>query len=170
VSAFLTPYLFVNQKKCIEQYVFHNLFTPPFLTKKISIFEIYANTNYEIMSLENKETRETKGFNGSRFREEVHSKAVRAGKRTYFFDVKATRRNEYYLTITESKKRTDSNGNSFYEKHKIFLYKEDFEKFADGLNDIIEYIAENQPMMTELEEPEEITAEYSNVEFEDLAR
>jgi hypothetical protein len=60
-------------------------------------------------------------------REEIHSKAVRAGKRTYFFDVKATKRNDYYLTITESKKRFNRDGRFYYEKHKIFLYKEDFE-------------------------------------------
>ena len=54
-------------------------------------------------------------------REEIHSKAVRAGKRTYFFDVKATRRNDYYLTITESKKRFNRDGKFFYEKHKLFL-------------------------------------------------
>ena len=67
-------------------------------------------------------------------REEVYSKAVKAGKRTYFFDVKATRNNDYYLTITESKKKKfDKDGVSSYEKHKIFLYKEDFEKFAEGL-------------------------------------
>ena len=73
-------------------------------------------------------------------REEIHSKAVRAGKRTYFFDVKATRRNDYYLTITESKKRFNRDGKFFYEKHKLFLYKEDFDKFADSLTEIIEYI------------------------------
>lgn len=73
-------------------------------------------------------------------REEVYSKAVKAGKRTYFFDVKATRNNDYYLTITESKKKFDKDGNSSYEKHKIFLYKEDFEKFAEGLDDAVEVV------------------------------
>ncbi len=73
-------------------------------------------------------------------REEIYSKAVRAGKRTYFFDVKATRNNDYYLTITESKKKLDTEGNQNFEKHKIFLYKEDFEKFAEGLDEIVEYI------------------------------
>ena len=61
------------------------------------------------------------GFEMSEDREEVYSKAVKAGKRTYFFDVKATRNNDYYLTITESKKKFDKDGNSSYEKHKIFL-------------------------------------------------
>ena len=70
-------------------------------------------------------------------REEIYSKAVRAGKRTYFFDVKATRNSDYYLTITESKKKFDKDGNPSYEKHKVFLYKEDFEKFAEGLEEAI---------------------------------
>lgn len=122
------------------------------------------------MSLGNDEITDKGAFEGSKFREEVFSKAVRAGKRTYFFDVKATRRNEYYLTITESKKRTDSNGNAFYEKHKIFLYKEDFEKFSEGLNEMIDYIRENQPYIEDMDEPESLTAEYSNIEFEDLSR
>lgn len=73
-------------------------------------------------------------------REEIYSKAVRAGKRTYFFDVKATRNNDYYLTITESKKKFDNDGNQNFEKHKIFLYKEDFEKFSEGLDEIVAYI------------------------------
>ena len=73
-------------------------------------------------------------------REEVYSKAVKAGKRTYFFDVKATRNNDYYLTITESKKKFDDNGAQNFEKHKIFLYKEDFEKFSEGLDEVVAYI------------------------------
>lgn len=73
-------------------------------------------------------------------REEIYSKAVRAGKRTYFFDVKATRNSDYYLTITESKKRFDNDGNQNFEKHKIFLYKEDFEKFSEGLDEVVAYI------------------------------
>jgi hypothetical protein len=105
-------------------------------------------------------------------REEIFSKAVRAGKRTYFFDVKATRRNDYYLTITESKKRFNRDGKSFYEKHKIFLYKEDFEKFADGLKEVVDYIITANPQLIEGpigDEPEAVLSEnYSNVEFEDL--
>lgn len=68
-------------------------------------------------------------------REDVFSKAVRAGKRTYFFDVKSTRGRDLYLTITESKKHTHEDGSAHYDKHKIFLYKEDFEKFRDGLTE-----------------------------------
>ena len=73
--------------------------------------------------------------------EDVYSKPVRAGKRTYFFDVKATKgNNDFYLTITESKRRTEQDGSFTYDKHKIFLYKEDFEKFSEGLEDAIAFI------------------------------
>jgi len=105
-------------------------------------------------------------------RDEIHSNAVRAGKRTYFFDVKATRRNDYYLTITESKKRFNRDGKFFYEKHKVFLYKEDFDKFADALKEMIEYIREANPQPIELEEDKvQVNSEekdFTNVEFEDL--
>ncbi|MBP8850592.1 MAG: PUR family DNA/RNA-binding protein [Breznakibacter sp.] len=77
-------------------------------------------------------------------KEEIYSKAIRAGKRTYFFDVKATKGNDYFLTLTESKKRVEEDGSFYFEKHKIFLYKEDFEKFAEGLKDVIETIAQLQ--------------------------
>jgi hypothetical protein len=78
----------------------------------------------------------------NRDREEIYSESVRAGKRTYFFDVKATRANEHYLTITESKKRfNNDDGKFYYEKHKIFLYREDFEKFREGLEKAMDYIA-----------------------------
>lgn len=70
---------------------------------------------------------------------ELFSKRVRAGKRTYFFDVKSTRSNDYYLTITESKRRYKEDG-FFYEKHKIFLYKEDFEKFINALKDTVDHV------------------------------
>ncbi len=72
--------------------------------------------------------------------EEIHSKVLRAGRRTYFFDVRATKADDYYLTITESKKHTNENGNQFYKKHKIYLYKEDFENFRDILNEITDFI------------------------------
>jgi hypothetical protein len=82
---------------------------------------------------------------GNNYREDVYSKPVRAGKRTYFFDVKSTRGNDLFMTITESK-RTGSieDGQVSYEKHKIFLYKEDFEKFQQGLDETIEYIKNRQ--------------------------
>ena len=77
--------------------------------------------------------------------EEVYSKAVRAGRRTYFFDVKATRNDDYYLTITESRKKQGKDGNFSFEKHKIYLYKEDFCKFAEGLEEVVNYIKANKP-------------------------
>jgi len=109
-------------------------------------------------------------------REEIFSKSVRAGKRTYFFDVKATRKNDYYLTVTESKKRFNKDGRFFYEKHKIFLYKEDFDKFIEGLQEAVEYIKVNNPgptMTIEGEEDEAVREEslhanFTDVNFDDL--
>lgn len=72
-------------------------------------------------------------------REEIFSKKVKAGKRTYFFDVKSTRSNDYYLTITESKRKMREE-NYFYEKHKIFLYKEDFNKFIVALQHAVDHV------------------------------
>ena len=72
-----------------------------------------------------------------RDREELFSKRIRAGKRTYFFDVRATRGNDYFLTITESRKRFDNNG---YDRHKIFLYKEDFNKFLKAVNEAVDFV------------------------------
>ena len=72
-------------------------------------------------------------------RDEIFSEKVKAGKRTYFFDVKATRSNDYYLTITESKKRFKEDGFT-YEKHKIFLYKEDFNKFLEALTNTLNHV------------------------------
>ena len=108
-------------------------------------------------------------------REEIFSKSVRAGKRTYFFDVKSTKGNDYYLTITESKKRFGDDGKFFYEKHKLFLYKEDFEKFTDGLSEAINHIKSISPVFettTEQEEPvlegAKTGSSFSDVSFEDL--
>ncbi|MBT1703413.1 DUF3276 family protein [Chryseosolibacter indicus] len=72
-------------------------------------------------------------------RDEIFSTKVKAGKRTYFFDVKSTRSNDYYLTITESKKRFKDEGFT-YEKHKIFLYKEDFNKFLEALTNTVNHV------------------------------
>ena len=83
-------------------------------------------------------------------RNEIFSKKVRAGKRTYFFDVKSTRSNDYYLTITESKRKPKDDG-FYYEKHKIFLYKEDFFKFRDALVETVEHI--NQELLDGYEPP-----------------
>jgi len=100
-------------------------------------------------------------------RKEIFSKVVRAGKRTYFFDVKATKKQEYYLTITESKRKFTDDGKAFYEKHKIFLYKEDFEKFSNGLSEVVEFISKNQG---EINQEEQSTNEFTNVDFDDLEK
>ena len=78
-------------------------------------------------------------------RADVYSNRVRAGKRTYFFDVKATRHNEFYITITESKKRFLDDGTAVFEKHKIFLYREDFRKFSAALNLALDKVKEVAP-------------------------
>ncbi len=113
-------------------------------------------------------------------KEEIFTKVVRAGKRTYFFDVKATRKDDYYLTITESKKRLGKEGKVFYEKHKIFLYKEDFEKFSAGLKDAVTYIDNcnddfiipNPSVEIDVKDEKSIhsTEEFTNLEFEDLGK
>ena len=114
-------------------------------------------------------------------KEEIFTKIVRAGKRTYFFDVKATRKDDYYLTITESKKRMGKEGKFFYEKHKIFLYKEDFEKFTEGLKDAVGYIGNGKeiihsatsakPEHTPVSVAQEIgTGEFTNIDFDDLGK
>ena len=121
--------------------------------------------------------------NDSNFRDEIYSVAVRAGKRTYFFDVKSTRRDEFYLTITESKKRFEQDGNFYFEKHKIFLYKEDFAKFIEGLKEVVTFIDQNTqgaeteeydgvecPVNNETKEFEEIgySKDYTKLDFDDL--
>jgi hypothetical protein len=106
-------------------------------------------------------------------RDKIFSKAIRAGKRTYFFDVRATKRNDYYVTITESKKRFQRDGRYFYEKHKIFLYKEDFEKFIEGLNEVVQYANETEPLEFKKEDIQEVindVHDYTNVEFDDLEK
>jgi len=109
-------------------------------------------------------------------REDVFSKAVRAGKRTYFFDVKSTRGKDLYLTITESKKHTHEDGTAHYDKHKIFLYKEDFDKFMDGLRDAFDEIDRlrnsGEYMRDEPAPPrsDDDRPPYTDVNFEDLDR
>jgi hypothetical protein len=124
--------------------------------------------------MESADNKEEMKYADSKFNQEIHSKVVRAGKRTYFFDVKTTRNDELYLTITESKKRFDDNGKFHFEKHKVFLYKEDFESFTESLQEIIEYIGKNQPEQISNDqsaksEPEsESVPNYTNVDFEDI--
>ncbi len=121
---------------------------------------------------------------GNENREELYSVRVRAGKRTYFFDVKETRGKDLYMTITESKRNFDNDGNVHYQKHKLFLYREDFEKFEDGFIDATDKIkelmatgnyrdpiAERKENEVKEESTKEETTEASNedeVEFDDL--
>lgn len=113
-----------------------------------------------------------------RDRGEIFSRAIRAGKRTYFFDVKATVGEDYYITITESKRRfSNEQGKFFYEKHKLFLYKEDFDKFSIGLSDVIEFIRTGHaPERPELEndhydyqDADNPAPRKKSIEFEDLS-
>lgn len=106
-------------------------------------------------------------------REDVFSKAVRAGKRTYFFDVKCTRGRDLYLTITESKKHTNEDGSAHYDKHKIFLYKEDFDKFMDGLHeafDEIDRLRSSGDYKPDQPPPRSSEEDRHDVNFEDLGR
>lgn len=98
-------------------------------------------------------------------REEIFSERVRAGKRTYFFDVKATRSNDYYLTITESKRRYKDDGYT-YEKHKIFLYKEDFNKFVLALNNTVNHVKEELLPDVDFEEFDRENQEPASVDSE----
>lgn len=76
--------------------------------------------------------------------EEIFSKVMRAGRRTYFFDVRSTKAGDFYLTITESKKFTNDDGSYHYKKHKIYLYKEDFSEFKDTLDEMINYVIDEK--------------------------
>ncbi len=117
-----------------------------------------------------------KEFNGQN---EIYSKVFRAGRRTYFFDVRETKAGDYYLTITESKRQTNEDGSYYYKKHKIYLYKEDFEQFKDLLQDVMDFIIREKgpeviserhqpdykPGKSE-DEPEETTADTQEVQEE----
>lgn len=126
------------------------------------------------------------GSSGKRA-DDIYSKSLRAGNRTYFFDVKSTKSNDLYLTITESKRRfNNDNGKFFYEKHKLFLYPEDFESFTDHLNETLDKISElnggkeiitraelDEKRQSENEETTEPSEEkpkssFSDLSFEDL--
>ncbi|MBO7276939.1 MAG: DUF3276 family protein [Bacteroidales bacterium] len=111
------------------------------------------------------------GESREREREDVFSKAVKAGKRTYFFDVKETKQGEKYLTITESKRKFNGDDGSFtYEKHKIFLYKEDYAKFQNALNGVINFIETGVEPVFEDDAlnavEEEFNAEIENIKFD----
>ena len=118
--------------------------------------------------------------------EEIFSKSIRSGRRTYFFDVRSTRAEDYYLTITESKRDFNEDGTPFYKKHKIYLYKEDFVKFKEALNDVCDYInkekgeeiisnteRKSKDVSETKEEPEtkeNPSADFTEVNFDDLGK
>ncbi|KAF0195824.1 MAG: hypothetical protein FD166_2790 [Bacteroidetes bacterium] len=107
-------------------------------------------------------------FDSREPKEEVFSRAIRAGKRTYFFDVKATKFDEYYITITESKRRFDNDQGKFsYEKHKLFLYREDFEKFVKGLTETIGFCETGLAPVAETD-MEEVPASVKPTEIDDF--
>ncbi len=104
-------------------------------------------------------------------REDVFSKSIRAGKRTYFFDVKTTKDNDYFLTITESKKCFNEEGKVFYEKHKIFLYKEDFDEFKGFLEETLSFIKQRKSdnnFYINKEKGEPKSSDFLDIDFEDL--
>ena len=119
-------------------------------------------------------------------REEIFSRSVRAGRRTYFFDVRSTRAEDYYMTITESKKFSHDDGTAHYKKHKIYLYKEDFDDFATSLKEVADFIFDKKgrevissegsndrqdslPVSSEDHSTDEASSEsFSDVKFEDI--
>ncbi len=117
-------------------------------------------------------------------KEEIFSKVMRAGRRTYFFDVRATRADDYYLTITESKKHITEDGTEQYKKHKLYLYKEDFAQFKELLDEVTDYIIERkgEEVISETHDPkyapiaedqlesdtESATQSFSDIRFEDI--
>jgi hypothetical protein len=145
------------------------------------IFELrITKTQNYILTMSDYDTRDN---------EEIFSKVLRAGRRTYFFDVRSTKAGDYYLTITESKKFTNDDGSFHFKKHKIYLYKEDFSGFTDILNEMTSYILEEKgeevisdrhqsdyqrPEVAQDNDGTEDTAEtpnaesFTNVNFEDI--
>ena len=120
-------------------------------------------------------------------KEEIFSKVLRAGRRTYFFDVRSTKADDYYLTITESKKFTNDDGSFHYKKHKIYIYKEDFHEFKDILNEMTDYIIDEKgdeviserhqkdfkkendgETLTENGELNTLTESFTDIEFDDI--
>jgi hypothetical protein len=108
--------------------------------------------------------------------DEIHSNVLRAGRRTYFFDVRSTRADDYYLTITESKKFTNERGESYFKKHKIYLYKEDFAGFMEMLKESTDFIIaeKGEEVISERHDPNYVREEdtkvntYTDVNFEDI--
>jgi hypothetical protein len=118
-------------------------------------------------------------------KDEIFSKVLRAGRRTYFFDVRATKADDYYITITESKKFTEEDGSFHFKKHKIYLYKEDFAAFSEILSEMTAYVLNHKgeeviserhqkdfkkeyPSETENYEPSKIDKSFTDIEFDDI--
>lgn len=91
------------------------------------------------------------------FGDPIETKAIKAGRRTYFIDVRATRDDDYFLTITESRKKTHADGTVSFDRHKIFLYKEDFVKFEEGLSEVVNFVKREKPEYFERQQEEEAT-------------
>ncbi len=106
--------------------------------------------------------------------QEIFSKSVRAGRRTYFFDVRSTRAEDYYMTITESKRDFQEDGTPFYKKHKIYLYKEDFKEFQESLKEVCSYIIKEKGeeiiSNKEINKNKENTTGITEVNFDDLGK
>ena len=116
-------------------------------------------------------------------KEEIFSKVLRAGRRTYFFDVRATKADDYYITITESKKFTEEDGSFHFKKHKIYLYKEDFAAFTEILAEMTDYVLDHKgeeviserhqkdfkrEFLHEHQESEKPAGSFTDIEFDDI--
>lgn len=126
------------------------------------------------------------GDNFTMEQEEIFSKVMRAGRRTYFFDVRSTKAGDFYLTITESKKFTNDDGSFHYKKHKIYLYKEDFEEFRSTLDEMTNYVIDEKGEEViserhqrnynredaypnpEISNGQSAAAEFTNIDFDDI--
>lgn len=108
-------------------------------------------------------------------KDEIFSKVQRAGRRTYFFDVRATKSDDYYITITESKKFTEEDGSFHFKKHKIYLYKEDFAEFKEILNEMTDYVLNHkgeevisERHQKDYKREEKAASSYTDVNFDDI--
>lgn len=116
----------------------------------IYIFVIGIDNDYELIKIKPKTTTKMNSdyhsrHEGEDFGEQICSKVVKAGKRTYFIDVKATRADDYYLTITESRKKINPDGSASFSRHQIYLYKEDFSKVMEGISEMVDFVKEHKP-------------------------
>lgn len=116
----------------------------------IYIFVIGIDNDYELIKIKPKTTTKMNSdyhsrHEGEDFGEQICSKVVKAGKRTYFIDVKATRADDYYLTITESRKKINPDGSASFSRHQIYLYKEDFSKVMEGISEMVNFVKEHKP-------------------------